>query len=138
MLAACGGDSNPAAPSGPVRFTETFSLTAILRPDGTLVYPTGTQIPTIVVHQAGFLEAKVSLTPVAGCEFSFSLIRGTVSQFAELRAVGPGPELAFQGTVVADTYRLALGARSTGVSGCVELSSSFVVVLPHTIVVTHT
>ena len=78
----------------------------------------------------------MSFTPVAGCDFRFALTRSSASGTSVLIAGGPGPELAFQGTVTADTYRLGLVARSGGVSLCGELPFEGVP-LAHTIVVTY-
>ena len=112
VLAACGNDASPVAPSGPARATETFALTTtVLLRDGGMSYPSGTAIRTIAVNQTGLIEARVS-------------------------PGGPGPELAFQGTVTADTYQLGLVARSGGVSLCGVLPFDGVP-LAHTIVATY-
>jgi hypothetical protein len=121
----------------PGRTTETITVTGtILRPDGGMLYPASTPIPTIVVSVSGLVEARVSFAPVPGCDFRFSLTRSDASGVSVISAGGPGPELAFQGIVAPDTYRLGLVARSGGVSLCGELPAAGVP-MPHTIVVTH-
>ena len=140
FLVACGGSDGsavPTMPSTPGRTTETITVAGtILRPDGAMLYPAGTPIPTIVVAFSGLVEARVSFTPVPGCDFRFSLTRSDASGVAVISTGGPGPELAFAGVVLPDTYRLGLVARSGGVSLCGELPAAGVP-MPHTIVVTH-
>lgn len=136
LLPACDDKGSPAAPSDPARVTETFVLTTTLRPDGAMAYPVASEIPTIVVGRSGLVDARVTFSVVAGCEFVFALDPRNAGGNPVLSRRGTGPELSFQGTAAANTYTLPLVARSGGVSLCGPLPPEGVA-MPHTIVVTH-
>ena len=128
------GASSPATS----RVIEIFDVTTtFLLPDGGLLYPAGTTIPTIVTNATGLVEAAVSFNSVDGCEFVFCLDqRGRGN--CVLRSRGPGPDLAFSGTVSPDTYSLGLSARSGGVSLCrAGAVPRGGIPFPYTAVVTH-
>ncbi len=119
-LTACG--SGTASPSAPSRTTETVSTTATLRPDGSTTYPTG--FPTIVVRQRGPVDATVTFSPTADCQFYFVVCSTTIPSACGTPALhlesprGPGPTLTASGTLAADTYYLLMSARLGGVPLC--------------------
>ena len=139
ILAACGsGTTSPPAPSS--RTTETVSTIATLRPDGTTAYATG--FPEIVVRQRGQVDATVTFSPTADCQFIFVGCSATIASACGTPALqlqsprGPGPTLMASGTLAPDTYYLLMSARVGGVPLCSTVPPSGIA-LSYTVSVTH-
>ena len=138
VLAACG--SGTTAPSAPTRTTDTVSTTITLRPDGTTAYPTG--FPTMVVRQRGQVDATVTFSPTADCQFIFVVCSATIASACGTPALhlespaGPGPTLSASGTLGPDTYYLLMSARLGGVPLCSTVPPSGVA-FSYTVTVTH-
>ena len=136
---ACGsGTTSSPAPSS--RTTETVSTTATLRPDGTTAYATG--FPAIVVRQRGQVDATVTFSPTADCQFIFVVCSATIASACGTPALqlqsprGPGPTLMVSGTLAPDTYYLLMSARVGGVPLCSTVPPSGLA-LSYTVSVTH-
>lgn len=139
ILAACGSSTtSPSAPSS--RTTETVSTTATVRPDGAITYPTG--FPTMVVRQRGQVDATVTFSPTADCQFIFIVCSATMASACgtparELESPrGPGPVLTASGTLGPDTYYLVMSARVGGVPLCSTVPPGGIA-LAYTVSVTH-
>jgi hypothetical protein len=137
LVAACG--STPASPE-PARTTETITTTATLQADGVTGYPTG--FPAIVVRQRGQVDATVTFTPTADCQFIFSVCSATIASSCGTPALelesprGRGPTLGVTGTLAPDTYYLIMSARVGGVPLCTTVPPGGLA-LPYTVIVTH-
>jgi hypothetical protein len=138
-IAACGSD--PTAPSAlPSRTTETISTIATLLPAGITTYPTG--FPTFVVRQRGEVDATVTFSPTADCQFIFAVCSATIASACGTPALelesprGSGPTLTVTGTLSPDTYYLLMSARVGGVPLCSTVPSGGTA-LAYTVSVTH-
>ena len=120
IFPSCGSDTSPSALAS--RTTETISTTATLLADGITAYPAA--FPTIVVRQRGQVDATVTFSPTADCQFIFTVCSATIKSACGTPALeldsprGSGPTLTASGTLSPDTYFMLMSARVGGVSLC--------------------